>query len=99
MMARVRDRIREEVALRSRDFEAGAHRGCGWWQWKPAKRALEMLYYQGDLMVSALDGLERSLDLIERAAPADIDTRTPDMEDYVRYLVHPVMRAHGFASY
>ncbi|MAW28836.1 MAG: hypothetical protein CMP98_08555 [Gammaproteobacteria bacterium] len=99
MMTRVLDRIREEGPLRSRDFEAGTHKSGGWWHWKPAKRALEMLYYQGDLMVSARDGMEKSFDLTERVVPADIDTSTPDMEEYVRYLIHSVMRAHGFASY
>lgn len=36
-------------ALMARHFEAPAHEG--WWDWKPAKRALEYLFMAGDLMV------------------------------------------------
>lgn len=99
MMARVCDRIREEGPLRSRDFDAGDHKSGGWWQWKPAKRALEVLYYQGDLMVSARDGMEKSFDLTERVLPSDVDTRKPDMVEYVRFLIRTVLQSHGFASY
>jgi len=46
-------RIRAEGPLTSKDFEPppGTKRGT-WWDWKPAKRALELLFWQGDLMIA-----------------------------------------------
>jgi len=45
----VLERIRQEGALASADFEApeGFQRGA-WWNWKPAKRALEELFSSGN---------------------------------------------------
>ena len=98
LIARVLGRIRDEGPLRSRDFEVGEHRSGGWWQWKPAKRALEMLYYQGDLMVSAREGMEKSFDLTERVVPSNIDTSKPDMGYYVATSSFPCCRRMGLRA-
>jgi hypothetical protein len=43
------ERIRREGVLRAADFEYDGPRLAGWWDWKPAKNALEQLYAWGEL--------------------------------------------------
>ncbi|MEQ8486295.1 MAG: crosslink repair DNA glycosylase YcaQ family protein [Pseudomonadales bacterium] len=100
LMRRVLDRVRAEGPLQTRDFEArpGASPGAGWWDWKPAKRALEQLFMQGDLMVVGRRGFQKVYDLTERVLPAWVDTRTPTLSEYAGYLVDRQLAAHGVAS-
>ncbi len=52
VMKYVVDTIRNEGPKRARDFENESHKAGSWWNWKPAKLALERLFMQGDLMIS-----------------------------------------------
>jgi hypothetical protein len=83
----VRDRIRTEGPLRSQDFQSEGARGP-WWDWKPAKTALEYLFQSGELMVAARPGFQKLYDLAERVLPSGTDTSYPseaEMGDwYVR---------------
>jgi len=97
LMRRVVDRIRAEGPLRARDFENPPGGAQGWWQWKPAKRALEQLYIQGELMVSGRDGMEKIYDLPERVLPADVDTRVPTVAAWAEHLVDTTLAAHALA--
>ncbi len=98
LMADLLNRIRAEGPLRSRDVEESRGTGAGWWDWKPAKRALEQLYMQGDLMVAARDGFQKTYDLPERVLPADVDTRPPTGEEYAAHLIGQALRCHGMVS-
>ncbi|TNF90544.1 MAG: YcaQ family DNA glycosylase [Gammaproteobacteria bacterium] len=91
-------RIEIEGPLRARDFEDPKHRSDGWWEWKPAKQALEQLFMQGELMVSGRDGFQKVYDLPERVLPDWVDTREPDIDEYAEHLIDSTLRAHGFAS-
>ena len=46
------DRIRDEGPLGSSDFSAPEGKRGSWWDWKPAKRALETLFNTGEMMVT-----------------------------------------------
>ena len=59
LMTEILDRIRSDGRLRSRDFEDTRDSNAGWWDWKPAKRALEQLFIQGDLMITGRDGFQK----------------------------------------
>lgn len=98
LMAAVLDRIRAEGPLMARDFETPKGRNQGWWNWKPAKRALERLYMQGDLMCTGRDGFQKRYDLPERVLPPGIDTTAPTVEEYAAHLLETSLRSHGFAS-
>jgi uncharacterized protein YcaQ len=98
LMRRIVDRIRSEGPLMARDFESPTGRKEGWWDWKPAKRALEQLYMQGDLMISARDGFQKVYDLTERVLPPGIGTSAPSADEFAGYLLETAVRAHGFAS-
>jgi uncharacterized protein YcaQ len=98
-MARVLDRVRCDGPLRSRDFEDARSKSNGWWDWKPAKRALEQLFFQGDLMISNRDGFQKAYDLTERVLPSSIDTSVPSLPEFASHLIDSTLRAHGFAGY
>ena len=98
MLEPVLQRIRAEGPLRSQDFEPppGTQRGT-WWDWKPAKIALELLFWRGELMISERRGFQRVYDLTERVLPEDVDTRMPTDEELGQFLVQRALLAHGFA--
>lgn len=90
-------RIRIDGPLSAAEFE---HSGSanGWWNWKPAKRALEQLYMEGELMVTERRNFQKVYDLAERVLPVDTDTRLPSDEEFADYLITRYLHAHGFGS-
>ena len=98
LMREVLARIRLDGPLRSRDLEASSKQRGGWWDWKPAKKALEQLYMEGDLMVSSRDGFQKNYDLTERVLPADIDMTMPSVEEYAEHIIDQQLRCHAVVS-
>jgi uncharacterized protein YcaQ len=94
----VLERIQNEGPLSSKDFKPppGKRRG-EWWDWKPAKGALEVLFWRGELMVSERRNFQRVYDLTERVLPEDVDTRYPDDDELGRFLVQRALSAYGVA--
>ncbi|MGD2174077.1 MAG: crosslink repair DNA glycosylase YcaQ family protein [Candidatus Brocadiaceae bacterium] len=97
LVEHVRGRIRDEGPLGSADFEAPPGRRGSWWDWKPAKRALEILLHAGELMVAERRNFQRMYDLTERVLPPGIDTTPPDPEQMARFVIRRVLSARGFA--
>ncbi len=98
LMAEVLNRIAAEGPLMARQFESDDNAESGWWNWKPAKQALEQLFMQGDLMVTGRDGFQKTYDLRERVLPDGTDTRMPDDDEMAAYLLRTMLRAHGFIT-
>jgi uncharacterized protein len=69
-----------------------------WWDWKPAKAALEMLFWRGELMIRERSGFERVYDLTERVLPEGTDTRLPTSEELGRFIVSRAIFALGVAN-
>lgn len=99
LMGPVLERIRAEGPLGSKDFEPppGVERGT-WWDWKPAKVALEMLFDRGELMITERRSFQRIYDLTERVLPSSVDTRYPESDELGRFLVRRALSAHGVAQ-
>ncbi|TET23545.1 MAG: winged helix-turn-helix domain-containing protein [Candidatus Stahlbacteria bacterium] len=99
VMKDVLERITKEGPLGSADFKApdGKKRGA-WWDWKPAKTALEMLFWKGDLMVTERRNFQRIYDLTERVLPGGVDTTVPDPAEVARFRVKRALCAHGIAT-
>ena len=91
----VLERIRLEGALRAADFEYKGPKRGSWWDWKPAKIALEYLFVKGDLMVAERVNFQRVYDLTERVLPGWVDTTPPSMEQRDRYWVVQGLMALG----
>ncbi|NVK72926.1 MAG: winged helix-turn-helix domain-containing protein [Oceanospirillaceae bacterium] len=99
LMAELLARIASDGPLRSRDIEAkSSNNAAGWWDWKPAKKALEQLYMQGDLMVCDREGFQKVYDLTERVLPSHVDTTLPRVEEFGNHLIDQQLRCHGLAS-
>ena len=96
---KVKDRIRAEGPLQSKDFESPAgHKSGGWWDWKPTKRVLEHLFFTGELMVSHREGFQKVYDLKENILPSHIDTREPSIQAWAEHLVRSMVNALGVAT-
>ena len=88
-------RIQEEGALRAVDFEKPEGKGGTWWDWKPAKRALEHLFDMGHLMIAGRKNFQRVYDLRERVLPAWVDQTLPSPEASHRYFIEQAALALG----
>ncbi|MFC1887378.1 winged helix-turn-helix domain-containing protein [Candidatus Cloacimonadota bacterium] len=92
-------RIRSEGPLSVSDFKSD-HRSnaSGWWEWKPAKKALELLFWQGRLMVKERRKFQKIYDLTENVLPTDIDTTFPNKQEVARYLILRAVQAQAVIS-
>lgn len=98
VMKYVTDTIRAEGPKMAKDFESKKDKTGSWWNWKPAKLALERLFMQGDLMISGRSGMQKKYDLTERVLPASVDTTEPTPPELAEYLVKTTLRAYGFTT-
>ena len=98
LMRELLARIRIDGPLRSRDIETKASSRAGWWDWKPAKKALEQLYMEGDLMVSNREGFQKTYDLTERVLPSEVSTKIPSVGEFAAHLLDQQLRCHGLVS-
>jgi len=98
LMPMVLERIRKEGGLRAADFKYHGPRRGSWWDWKPAKTALEYLFAFGDLMISNRIHFQRVYDLTERVLPEWVDTAQPTMEQRDRYWMERAALALGICQ-
>lgn len=87
--------VRARGAVRSTDFVRTDGKRGGWWEWKPEKRALEMLFTAGELMIARRDKFQRIYDLRERVLPSWNDASLPSQDETNRTLTLKAVRALG----
>ena len=98
------DRVLAEVGMRgplsASDLEMGHKGEGGWWGWSEAKRAVECLFWAGELTTATRRGtFERVYGLPEKVLPNAIqDLPTPSREDAHRELYRIAARAMGIAT-
>jgi uncharacterized protein YcaQ len=97
-IAHLLELIRERGAVRAADFERTDGKAGGWWEWKTEKRALEMLFTAGDVMIARRRNFQRVYDLRERVLPSWNDTQLPLLEDVRRELALKAIRALGITT-
>lgn len=90
--------IGERGAVRSADFARTDGKAGGWWEWKTEKRALEMLFTSGELMVARRQNFQRVYDLRERVLPSWHDGLLPPVEQARRELALKAVRALGITT-
>lgn len=98
VMQEVMNIIRTEGPKKARDFEAKSSKAGSWWNWKPAKLALERLFMQGDLMISGRNGMQKTYDLTDRVLPQTVNTIEPAPIEFAEYLIKTYLRAYGFTT-
>ncbi len=77
LLAAVIGRIELEGPLMARDFDDPRPERGAWWDWKPAKHALEHLFNCGIIMIADRERFQRVYDLKQRVLPEGVDTREP----------------------
>jgi hypothetical protein len=98
------DKVLSEIATRgpmsASELEMGQKGVGGWWGWSDAKRAVECLFWTGELTTATRRGtFERVYGLPEKVLPrAVIETPTPSREDAHRELYRQAIRAMGIAT-
>ncbi len=98
------DRVLDEVAARgplsASDLELGEKGAGGWWGWSEAKRAVECLFWAGELTTATRRGtFERVYGLPDRVLPKPIhEAPTPTRADAQRQLYRIAARAMGVAT-
>jgi Uncharacterized protein conserved in bacteria len=90
--------IRERGPVRAADFERTDGKAGGWWEWKTEKRALEMLFTAGELMIARRHNFQRVYDLRERVLPSWHDEQLPLIEEVRRELALKAIRALGITT-
>lgn len=82
--------------VRSADFARADGKGNGWWDWKPEKRHLEVLFATGDLMVAERRNFQRVYDVRKRVLPGWDDARDlPSRDRVLPALLSHTCRALG----
>lgn len=97
-MQDVRARIRAEGPLKAADFAKTSEANGPWWDWQPAKKALEQLFMQGELMVVRRERFQKVLDLTERVLPSGVDCRVPDEQEYAQHLITRFLQSHAVGT-
>ncbi len=84
---------------RARDFDdPGGGGRQGWWDWHPAKVALEYLWRTGVIAVTRRDGFEKVYDLCERVIPADLRAVVPDEGAFIDWACRNAIARLGLAT-
>lgn len=91
-------RVREEGPLRVADFEYDGPKRGSWWDWKPAKVALEFLFISGELMVTRREKFQRVYDVRDRVLPEWVDRSARDAEESTRFIFERSAQALGIAT-
>jgi uncharacterized protein YcaQ len=94
----VLERIRADGPMRVADFDYDGPKRGSWWDWKPAKEALEMLFADGELMVTRREKFQRVYDVKERVLPDWVDLSAATQEDGIRHTLTQSIRALGIAD-
>jgi uncharacterized protein YcaQ len=96
-IAMVRERIERDGAVMTRDFE-GDKPSTGWWDWHPAKAALEYLWRTGELAIARRDGFQKVYDLAERVIPAEHWDRRVEHREFVDWACREALQRLGMGS-
>jgi uncharacterized protein YcaQ len=99
VIATVLAQVTERGPIGAGDLDVGKRSKAGWWAWSDAKRAVEWLFYTGQVTTAARRGFERLYDLPARVLPAGVlSAATPAEPDAIRELVARSARALGVAT-
>ncbi|MCH7797256.1 MAG: YcaQ family DNA glycosylase [Planctomycetes bacterium] len=97
-LTHVVDRITAEGPLKSSDFQSNPRAGGGWWEWKPQKAALEILWRSGTLSIARRENFQKAYDLTERVMAGYTDLPVPDDRAHVDWACAAAIDRLGIAT-
>ena len=100
LVERALQEVRDRGPISAAELELGEARTGGWWGWSDAKRALECLFWAGELTTATRRGaFERVYGLPEKVLPrAVVEAPTPPRDEAQRQLILFAARAMGVAT-
>jgi uncharacterized protein YcaQ len=98
LVPQVLERIRSEGGLKVSNFESDGNKRGTWWNWRPAKVALEYLYAFGDLMITDRVNFQRVYDLTLRVLPQGVNMVEPTIDERDRFWVERGAKALGVCT-
>ncbi|WP_068302988.1 winged helix-turn-helix domain-containing protein [Pararhodobacter sp. CCB-MM2] len=98
LMADVKRRVAEEGPLSTRAFDTVVEGDRAMWSRPPHKKALDYLWYTGELATSHREGFTKFYDLAEKVFPAELrDIDLPEAEQ-IDWLCHAALDRIGFGT-
>ena len=99
LVEEVRERIRLEGPLATSDFDAPPDHPKGtFWNWKPAKAALEHGWRVGEFGIAGRDQFKKRYDLFERVHPDDCAHPRMQQEEYLDWALPAALERLGTAT-
>jgi uncharacterized protein YcaQ len=100
LVAEVLAQVRESGPIAASELDHDEpRRSEPWWSWSDAKRAIEFLFWSGQVSSARRRRFERLYDLPERVLPAKVlAAPTPSVEDAQRELMRIASRSLGIAA-
>ena len=99
VIKKVLRRIEREGPMSAADFPDDPKRKRGpWWDWKPEKAALEVLFWRGDLMIRERRKFQRVYDLTERVLPTGLDLILPGEHEEKEFFIRRALGCLGLAT-
>lgn len=98
LAAAVLERVRVEGPLMARDFEHPGRRSGPWWDWKPAKAALEYHWRTGTLAIPRRVNFQKVYDLTERVLPKVHGLPAPTRAEHVDWACAGALSRLGAAT-
>ncbi len=96
---RIFDEVRDRGPIAAGDLGFGERPSGAWWGWSETKRALEYLFWVGDLTSAGRRGFQRLYDLPERVLPPRILAQSqPSRAEAQAQLLRQAAHACGIAT-
>ncbi|MCX7025205.1 MAG: winged helix DNA-binding domain-containing protein [Spirochaetes bacterium] len=94
----VLERVEAEGPVLARDFVRHDGAKGAWWDWKPAKRALEYLFHAGELVSVTRKGFQKTYDLASRHLPPGFRDLPLSMEELAVWYVRRSLDVYGIVA-
>ena len=94
----LRERVRKNGILRSRDLDKPAGQKLEMWQWHDGKAALEYMWRTGQLAVPRREGFQKTYDLCHRVIHQDHYHSEVTHDEFVDWACRSALDRLGFGS-
>ncbi|TCT37333.1 winged helix-turn-helix domain-containing protein [Martelella mediterranea] len=90
--------VKEGGPLFARDLKQDDHVSGGWWNWHPAKTALEYHWRTGHFAICHRRNFQKAYDLSERVIPGSFREQSVSQADFIDWACRAALKRLGFAT-